>query len=41
MAERVLPRAQEVFGEVLNGPERRRCWSTEEKLNILAHSVAP
>ena len=34
-------RAREVRGEVLIGPERRRRWSTEEKLRILAQSVAP
>jgi transposase len=34
-------RAREVHGEVLAGPERRRRWSTEEKLRILAQSVAP
>ena len=28
-------------GEVLAGPERRRRWSVEEKLRILAQSVAP
>jgi len=34
-------RAREVRGEVLTGPERRRRWSTEEKLRILAQSIAP
>ncbi len=34
-------RACEVHGEVLTGPERRRRWSLEEKLRILAQSVAP
>ena len=34
-------RAREVRGEVLSGPERRRRWSLEEKLRILAQSVAP
>ena len=34
-------RAREVRGEVLAGPERRRRWSVEEKLRILAQSVAP
>src|SRR6266702_345451 len=34
-------RAREVRAEVLTGPERRRCWSVEEKLRILAQSVAP
>lgn len=33
--------AREVHGEVLSGPERRRRWSTEEKLRILAQSAAP
>jgi transposase len=32
--------AREVRGEVLTGPERRRRWSVEEKLRILAQSVA-
>jgi len=31
----------EVSGDVLSGPERRRRWSTEEKLRVLAQSVAP
>ena len=42
--ERLLPRAHTRApegGEVLVGPERRRRWSTEEKLRILAQSVAP
>jgi len=30
-----------IRGEVLAGPERRRRWSTEEKLRILGQSVAP
>jgi transposase len=34
-------RAPELRGEVLSGPERRRRWSTEEKLRVLAQSVAP
>src|SRR5947199_2203698 len=34
-------RAREVRGEVLSGPERRRRWSIEEKLRILAQSLAP
>src|SRR5271156_2824244 len=34
-------RAREVRGEVLTGPERGRRWSLEEKLRILAQSVAP
>jgi len=33
--------AREVRGEVLAGPERRRRWSVEEKLRVLAQSVAP
>src|ERR1700761_2471712 len=33
--------ASEVQGEVLSGPERRRRWSAEEKLRVLAQSVAP
>jgi transposase len=32
--------APELRGEVLNGPERRRRWSAEEKLRVLAQSVA-
>jgi transposase len=32
---------REVRGAVLSGPERRRRWSTEEKLRILAQSAAP
>jgi transposase len=39
--ERVLASAPEVLGEVMPGLERRRRWSTEEKLRILAQSVAP
>ena len=34
-------RAPELRGEVLSGLERRRRWSTEEKLRVLAQSVAP
>ena len=34
-------RAREVRGEVLVGPERRRRWSVEDKLRVLAQSVAP
>ena len=34
-------RAWEVHGKALTGPERRRRWSLEEKLRILAQSVAP
>jgi transposase len=34
-------RAREVRGEVPSGLERRRRWSVEEKLRILAQSVAP
>jgi len=33
--------AAALHGEVLSGPERRRRWSTEEKLRVLAQSVAP
>ena len=33
--------ASKLRGEVLNGPERRRRWSTEEKLRVLAQSMAP
>lgn len=33
--------ASALQGEVLSGPERRRRWSTEEKLRVLAQSVAP
>src|SRR5580692_10539039 len=39
--ERLLPSAHMRASEVLLGPERRRRWSTEEKLRILAQSVAP
>jgi transposase len=39
--ERVLRSAPEVLGEVMPGLERRRRWSTEEKVRILAQSVAP
>jgi transposase len=39
--ERVLRSAREVVGEVMPGLERRWKWSTEEKLRILAQSVAP
>src|SRR6516162_10956930 len=38
---RAHTRAREVRGEVLSGPERRRRWSVEEKVRILAQSVAP
>jgi len=31
--------ASELRGEVLSGPERRRRWSTEEKLRVLAQSM--
>lgn len=34
-------RARKVHAEVLTGAERRRRWSTEEKLRILAQGVAP
>ena len=33
--------APELRGEVLSGPERRRRWSAEEKLRVLAQSMAP
>ncbi len=33
--------ASELRGEVLSGPERRRRWSAEEKLRVLAQSMAP
>jgi len=33
--------ASEPHGEVLSGPERRRRWSVEEKLRVLAQSMAP
>jgi transposase len=39
--ESVLRSAPEVLGEVMPGLERRRRWSTEEKVRILAQSVAP
>jgi transposase len=39
--ERVLPRALTRAPEVLSGPERRRRWSAEEKLRVLAQSIAP
>lgn len=39
--ERVLARAPEVLSEVMPGLERRRRWSTDEKLRILAQSTAP
>lgn len=41
VVERVLRSAREVLGEVMPGVERRRRWSTEEKLQILAQSIAP
>ena len=34
-------RGREVRAEVLTGAERRRRWSTEEKLRILAQGMAP
>ena len=34
-------RGREARAEVLTGAERRRRWSTEEKLRILAQGVAP
>ena len=39
--ERVVARAPEALSEVMPGLERRRRWSVEEKLRILAQSVAP
>lgn len=33
--------ASKLRGEVLSGPERRRRWSNEEKLRVLAQSMAP
>jgi transposase len=36
-----LTSTPELRGEVLSGPERRRRWSTDEKLRILAQSLAP
>src|ERR1700754_302765 len=33
--------APELRGEVLPGPERRRRWSAEEKLRVLAQRTAP
>jgi transposase len=39
--ERVLPSAHTRAPEVLSGPERRRRWSSEEKLRVLAQSIAP
>lgn len=41
VVERVLRSAPEVLCEVMPGVERRRRWSTEEKLRVLAQSVAP
>jgi transposase len=41
VVERVLRSAPEVFGEVMPGLERRRRWSTEKKVRVLAQSVAP
>src|ERR1700722_2150105 len=41
IVESVLRRAPEMGGEVLPGVSRRRVWSTEEKLRILAQSLAP
>ncbi len=40
-AEGVLGSVPEVSGEVMPGLERRRRWSVEEKLRVLAQSVAP
>jgi transposase len=39
--ESILRRAPALCGEVLPGVSRRRIWSTEEKLRILAQSTAP
>jgi transposase len=39
--ESILWRAPELCGEVLPGVSRRRIWSTEEKLRILAQSTGP
>ena len=39
--ERVLPSAHRRARDVLSGPERRRRWSTEEKLRVLEQSIAP
>jgi transposase len=36
-----LKSTPELRGEVLSGPERRRRWSNEEKLRVLAQSIAP
>jgi transposase len=38
--ERVLPSAHRRAPEVLSSPERRRRWSSEEKLRVLAQSIA-
>jgi transposase len=38
--ESVLPSTRTRAPEVLSGPERRRRWSTEEKLRVLAQSIA-
>jgi len=37
----MLRSTPEVFGEVLPGLSKRRDWSTEEKLRILAQGSAP
>ena len=39
--ESMLRSTPEVFGEVLPGLSKRRDWSTEEKLRILAQGSAP
>lgn len=39
--ESVLRSTPEVYGEVMPGVERRRRWGTEEKLRVLAQSLAP
>lgn len=41
LVERVLRSTPEVLCEVMPGVERRRRWSTAEKLRILAQSIAP
>lgn len=39
--ETILRRAPELDYEVLSGVSKRRTWSTEEKLRILAQAMAP
>lgn len=41
IVESILRSAPEVGGEVLPGLSKRRDWSTEEKLRILAQGTAP